>query len=86
MHFSSTNSIWLHDFYMDHQYISLQNSLQLKDLLDKQASLERELELRTEEVDYPSSQPQNAYEREVLLNIIEQLCMVMQKPLGLDIS
>lgn len=68
------------------QFLSLyiQNSLQLQDLLNKQDSLERELELRTQELDDPSTQPHNAYEREVLLDIIEQLCMMMPKPLGLD--
>ena len=55
--------------------------------MNKQAGLERELELRMRELDHASSQAQSSsHEREVLLDIMQQLCQEMQKPLSLDIS
>ena len=55
----------------------------LRDLTTKQASLERELELRIQELDHitPKEDDTSNEEREVLLDIIQQLCQELQKPL-----
>jgi Ca2+-binding EF-hand superfamily protein/chromosome segregation ATPase len=60
-----------------------ENSMLLRDLTTKQASLERELELRIQELDHitPKEDDTSNEEREVLLDIIQQLCQELQKPL-----
>ena len=60
----------------------LQNSMLIRDLTNKQGSLERELELRIQELDPTSPREDDtSHEREVLLDIIQQLCQELQKPL-----
>ena len=60
----------------------LQNSMLIRDLTNKQGSLERELELRMQELDPTSPREDDTSdEREVLLDIIQQLCQELQKPL-----
>ena len=59
----------------------------LQDLINKQARLERELDLRMQELDHtPPKEDVASEEREVLVDIIQQLCQELQKPLCINVS
>ena len=69
-----------------HLIIYIQNAEFLQDLISKQASLEKELEIRAEEVDFTDSTQDggSSNDRKVFLDIIQQLCTEWQAPLELS--